>query len=183
MSPGACPPFRLNALDLATHVREEPGSVGPVAPIKAPATALARSSCAPGAWSIESRPPRAVRRLRPRCPRAERHDGSLELIDAALPVWATAISRRFGGHHGLQAGREHDEKCLLLGDFPRGAGPESAGRNSRRGRALGADDRVAFLRALRSRRETIGDVPAIVLTAYGSVTDRRQSVVGITLES
>ena len=30
-----------------------------------PATAFARSSCAPGAWSMLSRPPRAVRRSKP----------------------------------------------------------------------------------------------------------------------
>jgi CheY-like chemotaxis protein len=40
--------------------------------------------------------------------------------------------------------------------------------------AMPGDDGVAFLQALRARRETIGDVPAIALTAYGSVTDRRQ---------
>jgi CheY-like chemotaxis protein len=40
--------------------------------------------------------------------------------------------------------------------------------------AMPGDDGVAFLHALRARRETIGDVPAIALTAYGSAADRRQ---------
>jgi PAS domain S-box-containing protein len=40
--------------------------------------------------------------------------------------------------------------------------------------AMPGEDGVAFLHALRARRETIGDVPAIALTAYGSTADRRQ---------
>jgi signal transduction histidine kinase/ActR/RegA family two-component response regulator len=39
--------------------------------------------------------------------------------------------------------------------------------------AMPGDDGVAFLHALRARRETIGNVPAIALTAYGSSADRR----------
>ena len=40
--------------------------------------------------------------------------------------------------------------------------------------AMPGDDGVAFLHELRARRETIGDVPAIALTAYGSSAERRQ---------
>ena len=40
--------------------------------------------------------------------------------------------------------------------------------------AMPGEDGVAFLHALRARRETIGNVPAIALTAYASTTDRRQ---------
>jgi signal transduction histidine kinase/ActR/RegA family two-component response regulator len=40
--------------------------------------------------------------------------------------------------------------------------------------AMPGDDGVAFLHELRARRLTIGDVPAIALTAYGSSADRRQ---------
>jgi CheY-like chemotaxis protein len=40
--------------------------------------------------------------------------------------------------------------------------------------AMPGEDGVAFLHALRAHRETIGDVPAIALTAYGSTADRHQ---------
>jgi len=40
--------------------------------------------------------------------------------------------------------------------------------------AMPGEDGVAFLRELRARRATVGDVQAIALTAYGSSTDRRQ---------
>jgi CheY-like chemotaxis protein len=40
--------------------------------------------------------------------------------------------------------------------------------------AMPGEDGVAFLHELRARREAIGNVPAIALTAYGSTADRRQ---------
>jgi PAS domain S-box-containing protein len=40
--------------------------------------------------------------------------------------------------------------------------------------AMPGDDGIAFLHELRARRKTIGDVPAIALTAYGTPADRRQ---------
>ena len=40
--------------------------------------------------------------------------------------------------------------------------------------AMPGEDGVAFLHQLRARRETIGNVPAIALTAYASNADRRQ---------
>jgi PAS domain S-box-containing protein len=40
--------------------------------------------------------------------------------------------------------------------------------------AMPGEDGVAFLHQLRGRRDTIGNVPAIALTAYGSSADRRQ---------
>jgi CheY-like chemotaxis protein len=40
--------------------------------------------------------------------------------------------------------------------------------------AMPGEDGLAFLNQLRALRETIGDVPAIALTAYGSSADRRQ---------
>ncbi len=40
--------------------------------------------------------------------------------------------------------------------------------------AMPGEDGVAFLHELRARRATVGNVRAIALTAYGSITDRRQ---------
>ncbi|HLY37390.1 MAG TPA: ATP-binding protein [Candidatus Binatia bacterium] len=40
--------------------------------------------------------------------------------------------------------------------------------------AMPGEDGLALLRELRARRETIGDVPAIALTAHGSKSDRRR---------
>jgi PAS domain S-box-containing protein len=40
--------------------------------------------------------------------------------------------------------------------------------------AMPGEDGIALLRALRSRRAAIGEVPAIALTAYGSGADRRR---------
>ncbi|HJQ83441.1 MAG TPA: response regulator, partial [Candidatus Binatia bacterium] len=40
--------------------------------------------------------------------------------------------------------------------------------------AMPGEDGLALLQALRARRATIGEVPAIALTAYGSTADRRR---------
>ena len=40
--------------------------------------------------------------------------------------------------------------------------------------AMPGEDGIALLHALRARREAIGPVPAIALTAYGSDADRRR---------
>ncbi len=57
-------PATVSATALALHLdcsRTYIGKLEASAPIT-PATLLAKSSCAPGAWSMLSRPPRAVRR-------------------------------------------------------------------------------------------------------------------------